>query len=234
MKILSLLWTIVCMNILKTILDILFPLPDHIRAIEHISREELLRFSELQDISPDRNIYPLFKYKSQNPENARKKYVDHAIWALKYHKSQETAELLAALLYGFMVEVLSDKILFDNFTDPLLIPLPISEERRRERGYNQTELLAHEIMKQDIQKILTLRTDILQKVRHTAPQATLSRTERLENLRNCFSVAKPEAVKNKNVILLDDVTTTGSTIKEAMRVLEAAGAKNVIAFTVAH
>lgn len=98
------------------------------------------------------------------------------------------------------------------------------------RGYNQAELLAEKLS----EKIFTpLRSDILAKIRNTTSQTELAGRERLFNMKNSFGVLKPDAIKNKKIILVDDITTTGATLSEAARVLKETGAREVIGLVVA-
>jgi competence protein ComFC len=163
---------------------------------------------------------------------------------VKYNGNQKIAILFACLLYEQMIEVLSEEELFSNFIDPVVIPLPLSKERLKERGWNQAEIIAREIVK--LNSSFSLNTTSLHKVKNTLPQTKLSKSERLKNLKNCFAIKDSDSkiegkrdldrvkIKNRNIILVDDVTTTGATILEAKKVLLNAGAKNVLAFTIAH
>jgi ComF family protein len=141
---------------------------------------------------------------------------------------------LALLLYDEMIEIISEEKLFNNFENPIVIPLPLSSKRRQERGWNQSELIGQELAK--LSSEWQYDPNILLKIRHTLPQTKLRREERLKNLKGCFLVSKNSVSKisGRNIILIDDVTTTGSTIIEARRTLLAAGARQVLAFTVAH
>ncbi len=116
----------------------------------------------------------------------------------------------------------------------ILIPIPITKKRFRERGYNQATLLAT-----TLGKIFHLHstTTILVKTRHTKKQGTSrSREERMENLIGSFGVYKKSqsALAGKNCILIDDITTTGSTLVEARTTLLRAGAHRVLAWTIAN
>jgi predicted amidophosphoribosyltransferase len=75
---------------------------------------------------------------------------------------------------------------------------------------------------------------LLEKIRHTSPQAELSRAERLDNLTGAYRVSDPESIRGKNIIVIDDVATTGSILREATRILKISGAREIIAFTIAH
>lgn len=112
------------------------------------------------------------------------------------------------------------------------VPIPITRKRFRERGYNQCELLARALG-----RIfgIPVMARCLRKTRNTPKQGmSKSREKRRENIRGSFAVTDADAVTGRNVILVDDVTTTGSTLAEARGVLLAAGAARVLAWTVAN
>jgi ComF family protein len=106
----------------------------------------------------------------------------------------------------------------------LLIPAPTHPSRVRERGFDHTAELARHLAKR-IE--LPLELGNLIKIRATPSQVKLTRAERLKNLEGAFSVRKPERVKDKTVLLLDDVITTAATTEECARTLKAAGAREV-------
>ena len=112
----------------------------------------------------------------------------------------------------------------------VLIPVPLDKKKERWRGFNQAEELGREIAK--FLKI-PLLTGCLIKTKETIPQVELSDEERKENIKGAFSVRNDNLIKNKKIILIDDVYTTGSTIIEAARVLKKAGVKKVIGVVVA-
>jgi competence protein ComFC len=207
------------------IMSSLFPLPYYIGALESITPEAFA--AQATPISnANAHIISLFKY--HDP------LVQRAIWEVKYRGNQKIASLFAVLLLERIKQVVQE-------SEYIIIPLPSSKERRKERGWNQTELISKQLTKAisthtKLSKNLSVRTDFLYKKRHTLPQSTLSRKQRLENLKNCFDIHtdKTEQIKGKKIILIDDVTTTGSTILEAKAALEKAGSGPVMAFTVAH
>jgi len=175
-------------------------------------------------------IFPLYDY--------RHPPVKKALWLLKYKGKKRIAEIFAEIMYGRMLEELSELGIMENFRKPVLIPIPLSPKRRRERGYNQAELLCLELIK--INNIrhgvyLKLEKDILIKPKDTKHQARIeNRSERLKNIIGSFAVKNPEIIEGKNIILIDDILTTGATLNEARKILKRSGARKVIAFTVAH
>src|SRR3989344_6085699 len=121
----------------------------------------------------------------------------------------------------------------------ILIPIPLSSKRYRERGYNQAELLCENLVKLDENVNFKLEKNILIKQIDTKHQAhILNRSERLKNIVGSFTILYTGKniglIKNKNIILIDDITTTGATLTEARKVFKQAGARKIIAFTVAH
>lgn len=115
----------------------------------------------------------------------------------------------------------------------LILPIPLHIQRLRERGFNQSLLLARTCFPQWRKKI---RHDLLRRHRHTVPQTRLSGKARRTNLKKAFCVKKSHSlqeVKGKSILLVDDVFTTGSTLHECAKVLLEAGAGEIEAFTVA-
>lgn len=109
-----------------------------------------------------------------------------------------------------------------------VVPVPLHPKKQRARGYNQSLLLAQHFCKQTG---IALRPDWVKRHKDTLPQAQLNRQERLENMSGAF-VALP-LTKGKRVLLIDDVATTGATLEGCAVALKQAGAKQVMAFTLA-
>lgn len=135
---------------------------------------------------------------------------------------------------GIIARLFSERIL-NRPADPeswAIVSLPIGRKRFRERGYNQSELLAQPIAQAFGFPYLS---NVLIKARHTAKQGTSkTKEDRLANVVGAFAVKKPELILNKNIILVDDVTTTGATLSEARKALLLSGARRVLAWTVAN
>ncbi len=112
----------------------------------------------------------------------------------------------------------------------LVIPVPLHIRKLRKRGFNQSLLIAR-----TVGKLWDIEVDpfILKKIKDTPPQTELSYDERVINVKGAFSVNNPERILKKNILIVDDVFTTGSTIRECARELKRSGAKRVDFFTVA-
>lgn len=111
-----------------------------------------------------------------------------------------------------------------------IVPVPLHSKRKRERGFNQAKILAEELSRL---KNLPLEELILRKMKNVPAQTSLEREERAKNVRGAYAVLKGGKIRGKTVLLVDDVYTTGSTLKECSRELLKAGAKEIRAITIA-
>jgi len=112
----------------------------------------------------------------------------------------------------------------------LLIPVPVHRRRRRERGFSQAEVLADELSRLTAMPVLS---GVLRKTLNLRPQTSLRSDARRANVRGAYRVVRPESIRGKTVVLVDDVYTTGSTLGECARALKNAGAADVRGVTIA-
>lgn len=113
----------------------------------------------------------------------------------------------------------------------IIIPVPIHKKRQKERGYNQSLLIARKWEKEETR--ISVEANVLLKVKHTKPQSTLSREERIENAKQVYEIQNAEKIKEKDIILLDDIYTTGSTVRECAKILKENGARSIVVVTIA-
>lgn len=113
-----------------------------------------------------------------------------------------------------------------------LVPVPLYPGKRRQRGFNQSELIARAALKVLRNPNIHLQTDVLVRERDTVSQIGLTRPQRMENIRGAFRVVHPSRVAGQKILLVDDVLTTGTTASECARVLRKAGATSVYVATV--
>ncbi len=118
---------------------------------------------------------------------------------------------------------------------PIIVPVPLHASRQRQRGFNQAALLVEGLRRHLARTRGGSGVDsrALLRTRPTPPQTGLSFSARRENVRGVFSVAEPERVRARTVVLVDDVMTTGSTLSSCAAALIAAGARQVLALTLA-
>jgi ComF family protein len=112
----------------------------------------------------------------------------------------------------------------------IIIAVPVSKERKKERGYNQSALIAKDIAKATNIRVVT---NVLYKEKNIAPQSTLNKEERGTNIKGAFKLYNANIIKNKNIILVDDIYTTGSTVNECSKLLKEAGATKIGILTLA-
>jgi len=145
-----------------------------------------------------------------------------AIHKFKYGRNISTGRALGSFMAGFSFPD------FDFSEYSLLIPVPLHIKRLRERGFNQSLLLAEEMGEKHH---LPVNFSLLKRCNFTLTQTGLNKAEREKNIKGAFTVTDKNKIAGKCVILVDDVYTTGSTINECARVLMQAGAKKVAALT---
>ncbi|MGD1003744.1 MAG: ComF family protein [Minisyncoccia bacterium] len=153
------------------------------------------------------------------------------IHALKFQGIGAAAEPLAEILASYVARLGLDLDGGDSSGAWTVTPVPLSRERARARGFNQSALIA-----QPLARALGAPFDehILARIAHRKPQSdTEDIFERRENIKGCFTFAPSADVHNKKIVLVDDVVTSGTTFTEAARILKAGGAKKVLALAVA-
>ena len=145
------------------------------------------------------------------------------IVALKFHRRLELTELFARVLLYYLKRDQAD-LSFDG-----IVPVPLHYRRFHQRGYNQSEEIGRVLSRH---LGITLWAEVLRRTRYTRPQTRLAHRERRGNVQDAFEVVYAEPVRDRRVLLLDDVYTTGSTMNACARVLKEAGAREVTALTV--
>jgi ComF family protein len=150
------------------------------------------------------------------------------IHLLKYEGVKPAGDVLGRMLAEAVTDLVPD---FED-EPPLVVPVPLHATKQRERGFNQAELIARGMTKQKPLGVhLHLAPELLIRKRETKSQVGYTRQQRIGNLRGAF--AAPVAIGGRDILLVDDVFTTGTTVSECTRVLRRAGAGKVWVATVA-
>lgn len=206
--------------------DLILPRDEHVKELESLDACGMRAALPVAERGSGGNFraFSLFNYGDVRTRTL--------VWEIKYRGNERLVAVTAELLHDAALESAADLNLF-GCGIPLLIPVPLHPERLRERGWNQSELLARR-MHGLSPSSYEFAPSALVKTKHTPPQTKLARAERLKNLKGCFSASRPERIKGRTIFLVDDVTTTGATLEEARKTLLDAGAREVMAFTVAH
>ena len=204
---------VLCVNTRKSVCD------DCQKDIPHINRH---RFDNPAGNSIS-NIYCAFDYE---------KGVRKAIHHLKFNDRPGNAKILVDMSYPLIEEYFAGvpaQLRLANSCD-IAVPVPIHNKRKRERGYNQSELIARSLAKK---LNIPVISRVLVKIKNTPPQSSLAKDERYKNLEGVFYVKRPHLIEGKRVLLIDDVITTGSTLEQCGKVLLESGAVCVDAFVIA-
>lgn len=202
------------------VLDALFPPRDTERVVRAIDAATLAK--KLDPINLDENVVALLPY--------RDPLIHALIIETKYYGNRAASDLLASALAEYLLERLAEETILSGLR-PILVPVPLSRQRRRERGYNQAEMICRATM-HALGPAAGMDTRILARHHHTRSQTALGRMERIANVAGAFAARK---LDSKHLyIVIDDVVTTGATLTEAMRALEEAGATRVIGVGLAH
>ena len=161
----------------------------------------------------------------------QKIFVKKLIHSFKYEPFvKELSKSLAGLIINHFYLLEKQPNFLSDKTDFILVPIPLYIKKLKWRGFNQAEELAKELAKF---LALPLISDCLIKNKKTPAQIELNDAERKENIKNVFIVKNQEKIKNKKILLIDDVYTTGSTMEEAAKILKETGVKEVIGIVIA-
>lgn len=157
---------------------------------------------------------------------AYKGIVKKLIYNFKY--KPYLADLKKSLVELFYESIIQQEIFQQAYASrPILVPISLSAKRLRQRGYNHAKLLTEGLAKSLKLKLF----DCLQRTKETKSQFGLKLKERKENLKDAFMQNTKYSIRDKNVFLVDDILTTGSTLLEAAKVLKKAGAKKIWGLT---
>jgi len=243
-------------NISIWLTDILLPKEKRVKLLEQLGPDGLyenIPRAENFDLSSragfkTNKISAIFGYQN--------KLCRQAIWEIKYRANKKLLEDFSLLLYEYILEELSDLDTFHNFKKPYLIPIPSAKSRDREKGFNQCILITRELLKIDKERNgnnFQSAENFLIKKEDTPHQARVSnRKKRLKNLIGAFSInkncdfptktellsaeTKAQSWTSSSFIIIDDVITTGATMREAFRTLNSAGipTRHIRGFALAH
>lgn len=166
-------------------------------------------------------------------------YLDKHFAAIEYGEDKLSGKIIHTFKYEyiesvfFVLEKVIEKYLSEN-TDKFsnidfVVPVPLHPRRSAERGFNQAELIANKVafcLKKEMRK------DLIVRKKYTSNQAHLGREDRMKNISGAFGLSSDLNIKDKNILLVDDVFTTGSTMQECAKVLKDTEVSCVIGFTI--
>lgn len=149
--------------------------------------------------------------------------LQNLIHCFKYKYFKNLAPILAEVLIKYLDNLSLSMV---KSQKSVVVPIPLHSRRERQRGFNQAKLIA-EIVAQYFALPLI---DGLKRIKNNKPQVGLKDNEaKIKNINDCFKIKNPELIQGKNIILIDDVFTSGATMNEAVKILKQNGAKRIIA-----
>ena len=163
----------------------------------------------------ERHMY-LFKYKNE---------IRNLILDYKFRDKSYLYELFAKIITK------NEKICGILEKYDIIIPVPIHKKRKKQRGYNQSELVARQISKNIAN--LQLENKAFIKIKNNKPQSTLNKKQRKQNVKNVYKLENKGKIENKNIVLFDDIYTTGNTANEIAKILKQNGANKILVLTIA-
>ena len=227
--------------ILRAAIETIFPPRESEVVVRQATRDAIARLVMPQIVSLAVNKEEIEPLSVTALLPYRTELIQSLVLEAKFEKNRRAQALLGSVVTDY-IKVWSKTRTFEGQPPPnmILVPLPLGEKRRKERGYNQVEevsLFAMQTLHAD-DDVFTIRlaTDLLMRVRETAPQMTLGKAARLLNMREAFGLAHPTSPLDPSLtyILLDDVVTTGASLAAAHDTLIKAGAKQILVLALAH
>lgn len=168
-----------------------------------------------------------------------KKIIENSFSTFVFEKEKALQKIIHELKYKqrfqigvFLGEVIGEKVKekIDEWIIDLIIPVPLHPAKKAERGYNQSDYIAKGLSNK---LNISYSTKIIKRKKYTTSQTKLHSDKREENVKDAFLIKKKDLIKNKNILLVDDVITTGATINSCGKVLKENGAKQIYAASVA-
>lgn len=185
------------LDIFNKFIDYILPPHPSVLALRQEKSDNFIRFFAPQKYG---NCFTLSEYHN--------KLINSAIIANKFHNDRHASKLLAVLLDQWLYTLPKKQTVF--------IPIPLSKQREKERGYNQVLNILQAMETRENVSIINL----LHKAKDTTPQTKLNRQERLNNMTNVFVFSSANlTLQDKRLVLVDDVVTTGTTMRSAYQVL---------------
>jgi len=185
--------------------------------------EQCLEYLPLFPHSPHDFIYPLFSYQD--------KKVRTVIHALKYNHAHSIIPIITPILHEIVQDILMHSITLSS-GQIYIIPVPDMKKHTRARGTNHVRKIAKSLQQCNPSNYILLDSCIIRI--NTTSQRDLSRKDRLTNMYDGFKVIDSNTLINKNILIIDDVCTTGSTLMSLRKECLNAGARKVIALVLAH
>lgn len=214
-------------KLIRNILDTMFPVNKSELLIRNLQPSDAHCMIKKAPQCPVQDCQAIFAYKDDLAQTI--------VWNIKYKRCIHSAEIAGFCLHSKLIEISRT-----CNKEIVILPMPITKKRRKERGYNQCELILHEVQKLDLhefQNRASFKYDLLIRTRHLGRQTLKSKDERESDAKGLFSIQgdlRSYALDSTLFIVVDDVITTGSTMRDAKSTLTDSGAVHTLGLAIAH
>lgn len=211
------------LKLIKKIFDLIMPKREGAKMLDNLDYESFLEEAGSRECAWAEVV---FDYRDTS--------VREVIWEAKYHANPKALDFFSRALYERLLEEVSDALIFSSGLEVILAPIPASEKRQRKYGFNAPDLICQRVAKMDESGTLEFGK-VLERTREAPRQVDIkNKKDRILNARDVFGVSDTESVRGRTVFVIDDVTTTGATLRDAKRALRESGAREVKLFALAH
>lgn len=206
------------MNIFLTlgnkISELFFPSVYRNKEISHIPR------------APENNIEHVFSlYDYQHPAGRE------LIYHIKKYQDHYVQQKIAEQMYEHLLEYISEQQSFEYFIHPIITTVPLTKKSKQARNFNQCKNIAQFLSK----KLSGQYQEVFSKIRETEKQALIkNKKKRKDNMQGSFALKPNHTLEYQDVIIIDDLVTTGATLEELFKVARKNKVRNIIAITLAH
>ncbi len=215
--------------IFHALIDFFFPLTSEERRVAAMTATDFMQCAARRHAHVVRK-----KPYTLSPFVYRDALVRTAIHVGKYRGKKSVCHMLGAVMWDIYGEDVAVHTLMCGMPW-FVVPVPMSPRKKRKRGYNHAGEIAHSFVSHASADVCMYAPHCVGRVTHRESQTlTRSRSERQKNAHNVFVVTDTEAVRDKNILVIDDVTTSGATMSDMARALRAAGARRILCIAVAH
>jgi ComF family protein len=219
--------------LVRFFVDAVFTPRDTEVVVRTLGKESLLPLLHVYEVRDSKNLVLV---KTRAPIVALLPYHDPLVQAcileIKFHGNARALPIIGMVLSKYLQEYVSSP--GNSASKPIiLVPIPLSKERRKSRGYNQVEEILSATLSLLPKGLAEIDSNLVIRTRNTAPQTSLSGVERRKNMTGVFATTEQPS-SAATYIVIDDVTTTGTTLQAACLALKQAGATKVLAVALAH
>jgi predicted amidophosphoribosyltransferase len=211
---------------IRFILEFLFPKTETIKKLEGLNSGDILeRFRRAE--KPPHNISAIFSY--EDP------LVRDTLWDIKYRANIRLAKTLSPIIVEEIISMFSEEMYFGSEEKPIVTHIPARAKRIKDKGFDHGLMILNIIKDEEKNDRFETQPDLISFKKEVSQQSlSKNKTERFLNMQDAFVCNDKEKIKNKVIVILDDITTTGATFIQARECLIENGARKVFCLAISH